>query len=243
MCLSSFELEALRWISASIVPYSRAMFSTSCPFNAVARSGSVSFISRQTATTVLLCNSMNQSHRLPRVVPPAPSRDATNLALLLPLLTLQVQFKELVPAVNFLFVSSTFSTRHVYEISDTTHSHRHVVSHSCNSLTVQKHDTKHDAARAILSEKLGTPSSHTPVVVHQQRKLPPGSQKLAQLQKVNLMKLRHKAVPADPKDSGSAVPIDQRLHVTARVEISGQSTKESALWFRKVIWFRTKFVV
>jgi len=47
------------------------------------------------------------------------------------------------------------------------------------------------------------------------------------------MKLRHKAVPADPKDRGSVVPVEQRIHVTVRLEILGQSKKEDVLWFRK----------
>ena len=121
-------------------------------------------------------------------------------------------------------------------------SHRHMQSHSCTGLTVEKDDTKHGAARAIFAQKFlasSTPTSHTPVVVRQRRNLPPDLQKLAQLQKVNLMKLRHKAVPGDPKDRGSMVPVDQRLHIIARLEIIGQSAKEITLWFRKVMWIRT----
>ena len=111
-------------------------------------------------------------------------------------------------------------------------------SHSCAGLTPEKDNTKHEAARAIFSQKFsapGTSTSHTPVVVRQRRNLPAGSQKVAQLQKVNLMKLRHKAIPGDPKDRNSVVPVDQRLHVTVRLNIISQSTKEVALWFRKVI--------
>ena len=56
------------------------------------------------------------------------------------------------------------------------------------------------------------------------------------------MELRHTAVPGNPKDKSSTVLVDQRIHVTVRLEIPGQPSKESALWFRKVIYkFRTTF--
>jgi len=111
--------------------------------------------------------------------------------------------------------------------------HRHMQSHACPGLVIGKDDVKHEAARAILAEKFlatGNSTSYTPVVARRPRNLPPDSQKLAQLRKVNLMKLRHKAVPGDPKDKGSSIPVDQRIHVTVRL---GQSTKEIVLWFRK----------
>lgn len=73
------------------------------------------------------------------------------------------------------------------------------------------------------------------MVARRRTNLPTDSQKLAQLRKVNLMKLRHKAVPGDPKDRSSTVPVDQRFHVTVRLEIFGRSAKEIALWFRKVM--------
>lgn len=110
-------------------------------------------------------------------------------------------------------------------------------SHSCTRLTTGTDDVKHEAARAILAEKfpsMSTPTSHTPVVARRPTQLPSDPQKRAQLQRVNLMKLRHKAVPADPKDKGSTVSVDQRVHVTVRLEVTGQSTQERALWFRRV---------
>ncbi|KAF8448080.1 hypothetical protein L210DRAFT_3389656 [Boletus edulis BED1] len=116
--------------------------------------------------------------------------------------------------------------------------HRHMQSHSCAGLAIGKDDVKHEAARAILAQKFlatGTPASHTPVVTRRSTTLSSDLKVLAQLQKVNLMKLRHKAVPADPKDRGSVVPVDQRIHVIVRLEILGQSKKEIVLWFRKVM--------
>lgn len=128
------------------------------------------------------------------------------------------------------------------EISYTPRSHRHMQSHACIGFAAGKDDVKHEAARAILAQKFSasTSTSHTPVVARRQRNLPPDSQKLAQLQKVNLMKLRHRAIPADPKDRGSMVPVFQRLHVTVRLEIVGRLAKETALWFRKVMQVDTK---
>lgn len=119
-----------------------------------------------------------------------------------------------------------------------TRSHRHMQSHSCTGLTIGKDDVRHEAARAALAQNFlvtSNPTSHTPAVTRRPRNLPLDSQKLAQLQRVNLMKLRHKAVPGDPKDRSSMVPVDQRIHVTVRLEILGQSTREATLWFRKVM--------
>jgi len=45
-----------------------------------------------------------------------------------------------------------------------------------------------------------------------------------------MMKMRHKAVPGDPKDKGS-VPVGQRIHVNVRYDTDG-SKKEGIFWFR-----------
>lgn len=82
-----------------------------------------------------------------------------------------------------------------------------------------------------LARHLPVHSSCTPVAVRS-AKLPTDPAKLAHLQKVNMMKMRHKAVPGDPKDKGS-IPVGQRLHVNVRYEADG--SKESILWFRRSI--------
>ena len=66
--------------------------------------------------------------------------------------------------------------------------------------------------------------------------MPTDPKKLAQLQKVELMRMRHRAVPADPKDKPGSVGVDQRLHVKARWrgDLNGI---EKVLWFRKVTYF------
>ena len=118
-------------------------------------------------------------------------------------------------------------------------------SPACPGLTTGKDHVKHEVARSILAQKFsatGVPTSHTPVVARQRRDVSADPKKLAQLQRVNLMKLRHKAVPGDPNDKSSTVLVDQRIHMTVRLEIPGQPSKESALWFRKVIYkFRATF--
>ncbi|KAG9318368.1 hypothetical protein JVU11DRAFT_458 [Chiua virens] len=119
-------------------------------------------------------------------------------------------------------------------------------SHSCAGLDIGKDNVKkHEAARVLLAEKFlapGAQMSHSPVVARQltKKSLPTDPRKLAQLQRVNLMKLRHKAVPGDPKDRNSVVPVDQRLHVVVQAEIVGQSGKEVVMWFRKVMWVHIK---
>ena len=63
------------------------------------------------------------------------------------------------------------------------------------------------------------------------RKVFTDPKKVAQLQKVEFMKMRHRAVPADPRDKPGSVGIDQRLHV----RVSHESDPEGA---QKIFWFR-----
>jgi hypothetical protein len=44
------------------------------------------------------------------------------------------------------------------------------------------------------------------------------------------MKMRHRAVPADPNDKTSSIPLHQRLHI----KVQGDNSTEKLLWFRKV---------
>jgi len=47
------------------------------------------------------------------------------------------------------------------------------------------------------------------------------------------MRMRHRALPADPKDKPGSVGVDQRLHVKARCR-SDREEAEKIFWFRKV---------
>jgi hypothetical protein len=63
--------------------------------------------------------------------------------------------------------------------------------------------------------------------------MPTDPKKLAQLQKVELMRMRHRAMPADPKDKPGSVGVDQRLHVKVSRR-GGPEGIEKIFWFRKV---------
>lgn len=53
--------------------------------------------------------------------------------------------------------------------------------------------------------------------------------KLAQWKKVQLMKMRHHAIPADPRDRNGSPPIEERLHIRLTTNDS-----DKLFWFRKV---------
>jgi len=48
------------------------------------------------------------------------------------------------------------------------------------------------------------------------------------------MKMRHRAIPGDPKDKPSSVLVDQRLHVKVKLDDPNYPRKEGVFWFRKV---------
>ena len=54
------------------------------------------------------------------------------------------------------------------------------------------------------------------------------------MQKIELIKMRHRAIPGDPKDKLSSLLIDQRLHVKVKLDIEKYASREGVFWFRKV---------
>ena len=60
----------------------------------------------------------------------------------------------------------------------------------------------------------------------------PHPKKLARFQKVEFMKMRHRA-PADPRDKPGSIGIDQRLHVRVNCD-SDPEAAQKIFWFRKV---------
>jgi hypothetical protein len=69
-----------------------------------------------------------------------------------------------------------------------------------------------------------------PVYIPKKFKRPPTDPaKLAQWRKLEVMKMRHKASPGDPKDKNSSLPPDQRLHIKL---FAGDT--EHIFWFRRV---------
>lgn len=90
------------------------------------------------------------------------------------------------------------------------------------------------AARAILAKNFPSPIVST--TAQHMTKIPSDPKKLAQYQKVQLMKMRHNALPANPKDNPSSTPFDQRLHV--RVQLVGLTSENNLKGDDKVFWFR-----
>jgi hypothetical protein len=79
-------------------------------------------------------------------------------------------------------------------------------------------------------------------LLHLHTRCPPTLKKLAQLQKVELMRMRHRAVPADPKDKPGSVGVDQRLHVKASCR-GDTGAVEKTFWFRKVTFSSSHLTV
>lgn len=95
---------------------------------------------------------------------------------------------------------------------------------------------RNEAARAILAKNFPSTARSTKNTGTARQaaripaKVPTDPIKLAQYQKLELMKLRHRAVPGDSKDEQTSVPSDQRIHV----KVIGESKTERFFWFRKV---------
>lgn len=62
---------------------------------------------------------------------------------------------------------------------------------------------------------------------------PTDPKKIARLRAVELMKMRHHALPADPKDRSTSVPLSERLHL--KIIFANDNTSiEKVVWIRKV---------
>ena len=106
-------------------------------------------------------------------------------------------------------------------LNDRGSSHRHAEMHECPSLNTEKQETTvRKVPKVVAKPKLAS------------KKPPMDPVKFAQWQKVEAMRMRHRAIPADPKDKTASLPPDQRLHVRINV---GET--EHVLWLRKVCIF------
>ncbi|KAJ3567121.1 hypothetical protein NP233_g6567 [Leucocoprinus birnbaumii] len=108
--------------------------------------------------------------------------------------------------------------------------HRHPVSHKCTPTAPPTEDAatkKNEKARELLAKISSTSNSKKPVI-RKTTKLPTDPAKLAAHRKVEVMKMRHKAVPLDPKDKSASPPLDQRLHVKVAF-----GEHEKVFWIRK----------
>ncbi|KAF5386629.1 hypothetical protein D9615_001765 [Tricholomella constricta] len=106
-------------------------------------------------------------------------------------------------------------------------SHRHPSSHLC-PVQAAASPEKTTAARALLAKNFPA-SSNKKAVSQRVPKIPTDPFKLAQYRKIELMKMRHRAIPGDPKDGPSSAPLDQRLHV----KVAKDGGAEQIFWFRK----------
>ncbi|KAJ7489958.1 hypothetical protein B0H11DRAFT_1719820 [Mycena galericulata] len=105
--------------------------------------------------------------------------------------------------------------------------HRHPKSHSCQvKPAVDSH--KNEAARALLAKNFPSTSKYK-TVPPRAPKIPTDPVKLAQFHKIELMKMRHRAVPVDPKDKLATLPQDDRLHI----KVTCEGNTEKVFWVRK----------
>ncbi|KAK0441155.1 uncharacterized protein EV420DRAFT_1631584 [Desarmillaria tabescens] len=107
--------------------------------------------------------------------------------------------------------------------------HRYPEAHSCSSASSSESTSRNAAAEALIAKHFPATSKASS---RRTPKIPTDPVKLAQYQKVELMKMRHRAIPADPKDKPTSVPIGDRLHIKLQVYDSDQ---EKIFWLRKSI--------
>ncbi|KAJ7694089.1 hypothetical protein B0H17DRAFT_913285, partial [Mycena rosella] len=108
--------------------------------------------------------------------------------------------------------------------------HRHQKSHSCQATPAV--EPKNEAARALLAKNFpSTSKAKTAVVAQRPPKIPTDPVKLAQFRKIELMKMRHRAVPLDLKDKVSALPQDDRLYF----KVACDDNTEKVFWARKAL--------
>ncbi|KAL0071627.1 hypothetical protein AAF712_001484 [Marasmius tenuissimus] len=106
--------------------------------------------------------------------------------------------------------------------------HRHQEAHNCS--IPPSTAPKNEAARALLAKHFpakDTGQSQTSST----KATKPADAKSAQLRKLEMMKIRHKAIPVDPKDKAT-VPVTQRRFVKAKVD--GKS-EEKIYWAQKTV--------
>ncbi|KAJ7285579.1 hypothetical protein C8J57DRAFT_1050902 [Mycena rebaudengoi] len=107
--------------------------------------------------------------------------------------------------------------------------HRHPKSHSCQIIPFA--EPKNAAARALLAKNFPSTSKTKAAPLHRPSKIPTDPIKLAQYQKIENMKLRGRAVPADPKDKLAGVPQGERVHMKVLCE----DGSEKAFWVRNTL--------
>ncbi|KAI0050043.1 hypothetical protein FA95DRAFT_1488080 [Auriscalpium vulgare] len=109
-------------------------------------------------------------------------------------------------------------------------SHRSPMQHAC-PFDEPKAPLKNEAAHALLAKHFPVSTSASKPTASAKKKLPTDPKKLAQLRKIEGMKMRRSALPGDPREKASSVPVDQRLHL--KVSAPEWNTVEKVVWLRK----------
>ncbi|OBZ75474.1 AN1-type zinc finger protein 1 [Grifola frondosa] len=109
--------------------------------------------------------------------------------------------------------------------------HRDAKAHSCAAIDPSATSSTNETARAMLAKYFPPVSGSTKTPRSSKPSVNP--KKAAQLCQVELMKMRHHAQPGDPKDKGSSVLLEQRIHLMIRR--ADDNLPERSFWFRKTI--------
>ncbi|TFK72567.1 hypothetical protein BDN72DRAFT_836133 [Pluteus cervinus] len=105
--------------------------------------------------------------------------------------------------------------------------HRHPKSHVCPGENPTKQQSEESKAfQAVLAKN--SPSTKAPSRPRPKSKVPTDPIKLEQYKKIELIKMRHRALPGDPKQT--SLSLDQRIHVKF-----GEDPTPKVFWFSKII--------
>lgn len=111
------------------------------------------------------------------------------------------------------------------------YSHRFPSAHSCPGVADGQPSDRTDTARELLLKNFSA-SKIVPSVQKPRILTTKDPKKLAQIQKVELMKMRQKAQPGDPKTGSSSIPIPERHYILAKSDAENDSFRP--FWFIKV---------
>lgn len=116
--------------------------------------------------------------------------------------------------------------------------HRHTDAHGCVPLATAPVVNKKADAQALLSKLFpdANPGARPSSSTTRARPLPTDPAKLAKLRAIELMKIKHKAVAADPSQAkGSGIRPMDKIHLRVVYAPSGGTKTEKVLWYLKDI--------
>lgn len=118
--------------------------------------------------------------------------------------------------------------------------HNHPASHKCPALlAIRIKSESRESFKVLLAKNNSStsPSSSSSLSSRVRTRAKPKSKvhsdpvKYAQWKKIELLKMRHRAVSGDPNEKGSP-PVDQRIHIEFEHPATGMA---QAYWFRKTL--------